>query len=136
MTETYLQKLQREHRERRTRLNPPKKIDANPEEAETEAVVTRALADFKEIFKEVCRLYNVSMLDVISERRTIKIVTARHVTAYIASQHTTLSLGAIASRLARDKSTIAHALQRMEALAKTEKMSADLIKLKERLGLV
>lgn len=133
MAETYLQKLQREALARKAKFFPPKKLDTKPKAPEE--VVFRAKADFKDIFKEVCQFYGVSMLDVISQRRTIKIVTARHVTAYIASQHTTLSVGAIASRLARDKSTIAHALDRMEILSKTEKVSEDLSVIKQRLGL-
>jgi chromosomal replication initiation ATPase DnaA len=136
MGETYLQKLQREHKERRVRISSAAKpLSENPVEEEEEIVLNRGRADFKDIFKEVCKYYGVSMLDVISARRDIKTVTARHVTAHIASQHTLLSTRAIASRLARDASTITHALDRMERLSKTEKVASDLAKLKEKLGL-
>lgn len=142
MTETYLQKLQREHKERRARLSPPPKPDnkvcQKPEEGtpeELEAIVTRSELSFKTIFKEVCKYYGVSMLDVISPRRNMKIVMARHIVAYIALQHTKLSTGQVASLLARDHSTIVYARQRMETLMENETVKSVVLEIKRRLGL-
>lgn len=138
MTETYVERLSRERKERLSRIASamviqPTKIDTKQEEEEK--IVNRKDVDFKGIFKAVCAYYKVSMLDVISARRSIKIALARHVIAYIASQHTKLSTGMIASRLARDKSTIVYAIERMESLGKTDIISNDISNIKESLGL-
>lgn len=149
MTETYLQKLQREHKERRARLNPlpppsAKPLSANtvapvehPEKTdeELEDIVFRGEVDFHSIFKEVCKFYGVSMLDVISPRRQMKMVMARHVTAHIAIQHTKVNTRQLASLLARDHSTIVYALQRMEKLSENESIATDIGTIKKRLGL-
>jgi len=76
------------------------------------------------------------MLDIISARRGVKIVCARHVIAYIASQHTSLSIPQIASRLGgRDRSTIVSSIERVKELAKG-KLGADITAIKRSLNLL
>jgi len=149
MPESYLQQLQKERKARLKRFSdasvekppPPKQVVTNPtieEENPTESieqVLTRLEGNFKTIFKEVCRYYNISMLDVMSSRRTLKIAMARHVVAYIASQHTNLSLSQIALRLGRDRSTVSHAISRVKELMHTDRLPADIATIKQRLGI-
>lgn len=146
MTETYLQKLQREHKERRGRIasaaksvpqedhSPPKPIQI--EEEDDDFLIDPKSITFKHIFRKVCKYYRVSMLDIISARRGVKIVCARHVIAYIASQHTSLSIPQIASRLGgRDRSTIVSSIERVKELAKG-KLGADIMAIKRSLNLL
>ena len=148
MTETYLQKLTKERVARLSRIAKasieqelppapaPTKIDIKQEEEEgLEQVIHRKEVEFKDIFKAVCRHYGVSMLDIISARRHGRIVLARHVIAHIAFQHTKCSIRIIASRLARDSSTIVYALERMKTLVQTDSIAADIAKIKKALGL-
>lgn len=150
MTETYLQKLQKERVARLSRIAKasieqviipppvPTEIDTKQEEElerELEQVIHRKEVEFKDIFKAVCRHYGVSMLDIISARRHGRIVLARHVIAHIAFQHTKCSIRIIASRLARDSSTIVYALERMKTLVQTDAIAADIAKIKKALGL-
>jgi chromosomal replication initiation ATPase DnaA len=139
MTETYLEKLQKAHKARIKRIakasvEPPPSRPATPEE-KTEEILNRGSVSFQHIFKTICRYYNVSMLDIISARRSMRIALARHVIAYIASQHTTLSLPHIASRLGRDRSTIVHAIERIKQLSTVDKIAADIEAIKGKLGI-
>jgi len=145
MTETYLQKLQREHKERRGRiadaakLVPQEEPAPSPiqiEEDDYDFLIDPKSITFKDIFRKVCKYYKVSMLDIISARRGVKIVCARHVIAYIASQHTSLSIPQIASRLGgRDRSTIVSSIERVKELAKG-KLGADITAIKRSLNLL
>lgn len=91
---------------------------------------------FKDIFKEVCRYYNVTMLDVISARRTARIVLARHMIINLALQHTRLNMNSLASRLNRSRWTILASRDKVLAvLDKQESFISDTNKLKQRLGL-
>ena len=142
MTESYLQKLVRERKERLKRIAEKsiKRNDKPPEktliEKEIDAIVFRKETVFDQIFREVCRFYKIPMIDLMSNKRTFKIALARHVVAFIATQHTKLTLGQIAARLARDKSTIIHAIQRMETLMETPQIAQDVQIIKQRIGLI
>jgi chromosomal replication initiation ATPase DnaA len=143
MTETYLQKLQREHKERRARFAQAAKKEPIPEpipapsfEEDQDFILDPKNITFRDIFRKVCKYYKVSMLDIISARRSLKIVLARHVIAYIASQHTELSISQIASRLGgRDKSTIMHSILRVKELANS-KLHQDILAIKRSLNLL
>jgi len=152
MTETYLQKLTKERKARLNRFaraaikEPviPLQVPAPPTEEplpdcvmepdpEVENILNRKEVLFQDIFKASCRHYGVSMLDVISARRSGKIVIARHVIAFLALQHTKCTTGVIASRLARDHSTILYALNRMKTLSQTDAIAADIAAIKKAL---
>lgn len=149
MPESYLQQLQRARKARLKRIaeasieKPPPPFNTvftNQDEdkqtpAAAQEVVHRKEVNFREIFKEVCAYYNISMLDAISSRRTMKIALARHVIAYIASQHTALSLSQIASRLDKDRTTIAHSIARVKELMHTDRVPGDIQAIKARLGI-
>jgi len=147
MTETYLQKLQREHRERRARfaaaVKHPAPVPEPPavmEEYEDDDFdVDPKSITFRDIFRKVCKYYKVTMLDIISARRSLKIVLARHVIAYIASEHTKLSIPQIASLLGgRDRSTIVHSILRVKDLSAEEDkpIAKDIILIKRSLNLL
>jgi len=152
MTETYLQKLHRERKARLSRIalasivqssppseqppsSLPSQLDTKLEVSPEDQILYRKEVIFKDIFRAVCQHYGISMLDVLSARRMGKIVLARHVIVHIAVQHTKCSLRIIASRLARDKSTIEHAVKRMSVLSQTDAIGADIAAIKKRLGL-
>lgn len=69
---------------------------------------------------EVCQKHGVSMVDIVSPRRDVPAVLARHETMYRLKTETTMSLQQIGKRLGdRDHTTVYHGIwkhkQRMDA---------------------
>lgn len=108
-----------------------------------QARANRALFDgvppsVSDILKAVCQHYRVKYIDIVSARRTATIVRPRQVVAYLAREHTTLSLPAIGRRLGgRDHTTILHAHTKIAGLlARGEvQLSTDIPAIKRAMGI-
>jgi hypothetical protein len=75
------------------------------------------VADYAQIIKLVCQSFNVPRIDLISERRTAKIVLPRMVACWLMRYHTTMSLPQIGRRLGgRDHTTILSAVRKIDRL--------------------
>ena len=71
----------------------------------------------KEIQKACCRYFDISMVELISDRRLASLVKARHVAMYLAKTLTPHSYPEIARRFGgRDHTTILHACRKMNRI--------------------
>lgn len=71
----------------------------------------------QQIVAEVCRRYNVTPVDVRSQRRKVSIVRPRQIIMYIARTMTELSFPQIGRQLGnRDHTTVLHAVNKMTCL--------------------
>jgi hypothetical protein len=69
------------------------------------------------IIAAVCRHYDVHRMDLIGQRRNLKVARPRQVAMYLARELTALSFGQIGRRMGdRDHSTLCHAVKRIDAL--------------------
>ena len=69
------------------------------------------------IKKTVCKHYGVSLLDIVSARRHLKIVMPRMIAMYLCRHFTTLSLPQIGHHFGdRDHSTVLHAVRKIDKL--------------------
>jgi hypothetical protein len=84
-----------------------------------------------EIQRVVSRYYNVSKVDLLSERRTANIVRPRQVAMYLSRKLTLRSFPYIGLRFGgRDHTTALHAVGKIEALRLTnQRLDAELIEL-------
>jgi hypothetical protein len=84
------------------------------------------------ILRAVARFYGVSRQDILSIRRTDKIVRPRQVTAYLVKTMTERTLPDIGRRLGgRDHTTILYAVRKIEALIQTDaKLAAEIDEIK------
>ncbi len=81
----------------------------------------------EKIIFEVARTYNVSEEDILSSRKTAKLVLARQVSMYIARLTTDLSLKAIGEHFGRDHSTVLYNVNRIEEYLKDKPYQMELV---------
>lgn len=89
------------------------------------------------IQKTVCAHYGISIMDMLSERRTKILVRPRHVAMYLAKELTLQSLPQIGRRFGgRDHTTCLNAIQRIRAALLVETgLQNDIATIEERLGI-
>ena len=89
-----------------------------------------------QIRNAVCAYYGVSVQDVISDRRTARIIRPRHVLFYLAKVLTTCSLPQIGRFLGgRDHTTVLHGLNKIAWLKHTDaQLAADIAAIRKALG--
>ena len=75
----------------------------------------RKVPSVGEIQEAVCAVLHLSLDELLSTRRTPRIVRARQLAMYLARDITGLSLARIARDFNRDHSTVLHAIRRVEA---------------------
>lgn len=63
---------------------------------------------YSNIFKRLCRVFNVTPAEMISSRRARNLIFARQAIMYWAYRRTTMSLPQIGKRLQRDHTTVLH----------------------------
>lgn len=79
----------------------------------------------RDIARAACRVFNVSMIDMVSARRTRKIVLPRQITMYLAREMTTASLPRIGRLIGnKDHTTVLHGCQKIAALVLTSEETA------------
>jgi chromosomal replication initiator protein len=88
-----------------------------------------------DILEAVSEHFHVSYVDLISDRRTKKIVRPRQVAMYLARELTTRSLPEIGRSMGgKDHTTVIHGVRKIEQLiAEGHAISADVAALRERL---
>jgi hypothetical protein len=87
------------------------------------------------IQRAVCEHYHISMLDLLSERRTAVIVEPRQIAMYLAKMLTPRSLPDIGRRFnGKDHTTILYAVRKIAALLKEDaELAATVEKIKQRI---
>lgn len=86
-----------------------------------ESVVPIDAYAWKRIILETCAKHGVSMIDICSHRRFVKIVACRNEAMYRMRHETTMSLPAIGRRLGgKDHTTVLHGIRRHEAFIRGE----------------
>ncbi len=81
----------------------------------------------EKIIAEVAHTYNVSESDILSNRRTQKLVIARQVAMYIARETTELSFKAIGESFGKDHTTVLYNVGRIEAFLKDKPYEKELV---------
>jgi hypothetical protein len=96
----------------------------------------RQVVPIKEIQEAVCRHYGISVLDLISHRRTSDISHPRQVAMYLSRMLSPHSYAQIGRRFgARDHTTVIHASQKIERLLGFDmKLACDVNKLRKVLA--
>ena len=89
--------------------------------ADAAEYVSRKEPKIAKIIATVCRYYDISLSDVMSNRRTGPIVLPRQVAMYLAKTMTRRSLPEIGLRMGRDHTTVLHALRKIERMRATDK---------------
>ena len=83
------------------------------------------------IINEVAKTYNVSVSDILSNRRTASLALARQVAMYIARETTDLSYKQIGESFGKDHTTVMYAVDKIEKTmaddASVDKIVNDLI---------
>jgi hypothetical protein len=79
-----------------------------------------------EIIQHVCKFFDISTVDILSDRRTQDLVLPRHIAVYLMKELTLSSLPVIGKRLGRrDHTTILHALRKIrDRIASDESFAA------------
>jgi len=91
-----------------------------------EVVYAAAVPKCRDIQSIVANFYNVSMLDLLSVRRTPTLVHPRHIAMYLCKKLTGVSLPQIGKKFAgRDHTTILHAVRKIEGLLLWDERLAD-----------
>lgn len=99
----------------------------------TPYIHTRRYPSLEDITRVVCDHYNVSPLDIESERRTMAIVWPRQVWAYLARVMTPSSFPHIGRFLGgRDHTTVLHAYNKIKNLTEQDSCAADELALVQR----
>lgn len=90
----------------------------------------------QEIIKVVAKHYGVSMMDLLSARRTKDVVRVRHIAMYLAKNLTLRSLPEIGRQMGgRDHTTILHGVRKVtNRLEKQPELAAEIEQIKRRLG--
>jgi len=87
-----------------------------------------ARPSIKAIQRLVCRHYDISELDLLSDRRQRVLIEPRHIAMYLAKHMTPASLPEIGRHFGgRDHTTIIHAVNRVERLLKQQPGFADTV---------
>ena len=86
-----------------------------------------------DIQQVVCQHYGISRADILSHRRTAKVVFARQIAMYLAKTLTLRSLPEIGRRFGgRDHTTVLHAVRKIEGLSRpAEPLAGEISALKE-----
>jgi len=74
----------------------------------------------KTIQRAVCEYYGVSLVDLVSSRRTQAVVLARSVAVWLSRRLTPHSLPAIGQHFRRDHTTMLHAARRIDELRQSD----------------
>lgn len=84
----------------------------------------------------VCaRYFNVTILDLKSDRRTDNIVRPRQITMYVARMHTLKSLTEIGRRMNRDHTTTLYGVRKIARLSLTDwQIAYDVAMIERELG--
>jgi chromosomal replication initiator protein len=93
----------------------------NPDDIDFTSLPYASVNKIKKIIKFVSATYNVSPEDILSCRRTLKIVEARHICCYVARHVTHYSFPQIGRALSKDHSSIVHAVGRIEDRVKSDR---------------
>ena len=81
----------------------------------------------EKIIAEVAKSYNISESDIISSRKTAKLVLARQVAMYISRQTTELSYKAIGEKFGRDHTTVLYNCNQVEKFLKDKPYEKELV---------
>jgi DNA-binding CsgD family transcriptional regulator len=82
--------------------------------------------DIKNILLNICKVYNISLKDLLGNKRLAKLVFPRHLAIYFLREKLKLSFPQIAKIMKRkDHTTALHAYRKIENLIKLEKISID-----------
>jgi chromosomal replication initiator protein len=74
----------------------------------------------EKILCEVSRFYDVRIVDIKSERRTLDLIRPRHVACYLARKHTSLTTSKIGRLIGdRDHTTAMHAINSIKGFLAT-----------------
>ena len=88
----------------------------------------RSRPHWKTVIRVVAQSYGISVLDMLSERRTAQLVRPRHVTMFLLKELTTASLPAIGRCLGnRDHTTILHGARKIKNLIEADGVLANQI---------
>lgn len=90
-------------------------------DSETEPPICKKPPKIRHIAEAVSKFYGVTLIDIVSERRTANVMRPRQVLCYLARTMTTRSYVEIGKIMGdRDHTTIMHAYLKIEALIKTD----------------
>lgn len=82
----------------------------------------------------VCSFFEISLVDLVSHRRTAAVVRPRQIAMYLARMITPLSLPQIAGRFGgRDHTTAIHAVRKIDALIKRDAVMNEEVLMLQRL---
>ena len=89
-------------------------------------------ATISSIINAVAKYYKISLSDIVSKKRTQKLVTGRQIIAYLAKEMTTESLKLIGKKIGdRDHSTILYYLKKLDGcIKKNEQLINDIDSIK------
>ncbi len=79
------------------------------------------------IINEVAKTYNVSVSDILSNRRTASLVLARQVAMYIARETTDLSFKQIGESFGKDHTTVLYNVNKIETFLKDKPYQKELV---------
>lgn len=79
------------------------------------------------IINEVAKTYNVSVSDILSNRRTASLVLARQVAMYIARETTELSFKQIGESFGKDHTTVLYNVNKIETFLKDKPYQKELV---------
>ena len=80
-----------------------------------------------EIIAEVAKTYNVSVTDILSNRRTASLVLARQVAMYIARETTDLSYKSIGESFGKDHTTVLYNVNKIDEFLKDRPYQKELV---------
>jgi chromosomal replication initiation ATPase DnaA len=102
------------------------------DELKTNPVLTAGVIAY--IQRVVCREYNITVIDLISHRRTKSLLRPRQIAMWLSKQCTTRSLPEIGRQFGnRDHTTILHAVRKIEALRAGPNFASFTNRLKEQI---
>lgn len=81
----------------------------------------------EKIISEVAKTYNVSESDILSNRRTAKLVLARQVAMYISRETTDLSYKAIGESFGKDHTTVLYNVNKIEEFLRDKPYQKELV---------
>lgn len=136
------------HRERMERMSPVREAvppvialpPVEPEPTPPDAVRIPWFDDkigIERIKSAVASHFNVTRIDLVSERRTVSVVLPRQIAMYLAKTMTGRSLPEIGRRFGgRDHTTVLHSVRKVDALEKRDPaVAAALVTIKASMGI-